>query len=76
MGQFVLPLMYSVNQLDLISPLLPVSHLLATEGCLLPLLTLIILTFSSFHHRGILLPHAPPPGLHLYLRPFVSTLRN
>lgn len=37
MGQFVLLLMYSVNQLDLIW-LLPLSHLLAAESCLLPLL--------------------------------------
>lgn len=57
MGQFALLLMYSVNQLDLIS-LLPVSHLLATESCLLPLLPLIILIFSSFYSPGF--SHSPP----------------
>lgn len=61
MGQFVLLLMHSVNQLDLISLLL-VSHLLVTEGCLLPIHPFIMLTFIiSF-------------SLHLHLRIALSSL--
>lgn len=77
MGQFVLPLMYLVNQLDVIL-LLPATHLLVSESRLLALLPHVFITSLSPVLLLLLLslpPAAASPSIPLHPRS-LSSLRG